>query len=88
MGRFRGPLALEENPPLLQLEVCTSDMNATHPTSQRWGCHLQMNGGSVILSRVLDMPPVGTREVTVVPAAYNQTKPNQGLEVLAKIPGL
>ena len=33
--------------------------------------------GGVILSRVQVLAPVGTREVTVVPAAKNQTKPNQ-----------
>ena len=33
--------------------------------------------GGVILSRVQVLSPVGAREVTVVPAAKNQTKPNQ-----------
>ena len=31
--------------------------------------------GGVILSTVQVLSPVGTREVTVVPAALNQTKP-------------
>ena len=33
--------------------------------------------GGVIISRVQVLSPVGAREVTVVPAAKNQTKPNQ-----------
>ena len=33
--------------------------------------------GGVILSRVQVLATVGAREVTVVPAAKNQTKPNQ-----------
>ena len=74
-GARRGTLALEENSPLLQLKVSTFDMNATRPASQQWGCHLRMYGGCVILTRVRDMPPVRTREVTVEPAAFNQTKP-------------
>ena len=37
-GGWRGTLALEENSSLLQLKVSTSDMNATRPASQRWGC--------------------------------------------------
>ena len=32
--------------------------------------------GGVIISRVQVLSPVGAREVTVVPAAKNQTKPN------------
>ena len=40
--------------------------------------------GCVILSRVQALSPVGTREVTVVPAAKNQTKPNQTNPALAQ----
>ena len=37
-------------------------------SDERWLCYS---------CRVLELSPVGTREVTVVPAALNQTKPNQ-----------
>ena len=44
MGNF----GLEKNPPLLQLEVCTSDMNVIrHPGVTSWGVILSMFGGYV-----------------------------------------
>ena len=39
LGRWRGTLALEENPPLLQLLISTSDMDAIRPNSQYWSSH-------------------------------------------------
>ena len=42
-----GALALEENLPLLQLKISTSDMNATSPIAS-----IGVTGGCVIISRI------------------------------------
>ena len=43
--RFRGELTLVAT----YSKVFTSDMDATRPATQRWGRHLRMKGGCVIL---------------------------------------
>ena len=62
-----------------------SDMDATHSTLERWGCHVRMKGGCLTLvgrGKYLLLDPV---KVTVIPTAYNLTKRNLRGGVVAGI---